>query len=140
MVRPKISLDDIPVAKPRVQRVETTVPLPDPERVAVREINGTDSGVTEAVVSETQPARPVEPASTSPKADAPRTPATKTQNERGGLRALKALRPQKGDYVLSVSLEERLRDRLARASFEHKVKQTNIVREALDEFLRKEGY
>lgn len=53
---------------------------------------------------------------------------------------MKALRPQKGDYVLSVSLEERLRDRLARASFESKVKQTNIVREALDEFLRKEGY
>ncbi|QCM13773.1 hypothetical protein [Agrobacterium pusense] len=139
MVRPKITLDDIPVAKPRVQRVETTVPLPEPEPAAVTEINGADSGVAEAV-SETLPARPVEPAITSPKADAPKTPATKTQNERGGLRALKALRPQKGDYVLSVSLEERLRDRLARASFESKVKQTNIVREALDEFLRKEGY
>lgn len=139
MVRPKITLDDIPVAKPRVQRVETTVPLTEPEPAVVTEINGADSGVAEAV-SETQPARPVEPAITSPKADAPKTPATKTQNERGGLRALKALRPQKGDYVLSVSLEERLRDRLARASFESKVKQTNIVREALDEFLRKEGY
>ena len=139
MVRPKISLDDIPVAKPRVQRVETTVPLAEPEPAAVTEINGADSGVA-GTISETQPARPVEPAITSPKADAPKTPATKTQNERGGLRALKALRPQKGDYVLSVSLEERLRDRLARASFESKVKQTNIVREALDEFLRKEGY
>lgn len=139
MVRPKITLDDIPVAKPRVQRVETTVPLPEPEPAAVTEINGADSGVAEAV-SETLPARPVEPTITSPKADAPKTPTTKTQNERGGLRALKALRPQKGDYVLSVSLEERLRDRLARASFESKVKQTNIVREALDEFLRKEGY
>ncbi|EGP54320.1 hypothetical protein Agau_P100032 (plasmid) [Agrobacterium tumefaciens F2] len=139
MVRPKISLDDIPVAKPRVQRVETTVSLPEPEPVPVTEINGADGGVAEAA-SETQPVRPVEPAITPPKADAPKTPATKTQNERGGLRALKALRPQKGDYVLSVSLEERLRDRLARASFESKVKQTNIVREALDEFLRKEGY
>ncbi|NTE84945.1 hypothetical protein G6M12_25680 [Agrobacterium tumefaciens] len=137
MVRPKISLDDIPVAKPRVQRVEATVPPPEP--AAVTEINGADRGAAEAV-SETQPARPVEPAITPAKADAPKTPATKTQNERGGLRALKALRPQKGDYVLSVSLEERLRDRLARASFESKVKQTNIVREALDEFLRKEGY
>lgn len=139
MVRPKISLDDIPVAKPRVQRVEATVPLPEPERVPVTEISGADTGVDEAV-SEAQPARPVEPAITTPKADAPKPPATKSQNERGGLRALKALRPQKGDYVLSVSLEERLRDRLARASFESKVKQTNIVREALDEFLRKEGY
>lgn len=139
MVRPKISLDDIPVAKPRVQRVETTVPLPQPEPVPAAEINAADNGFAEAV-SETQPARPVEPVIASPKADAPKTPATKTQNERGGLRALKALRPQKGDYVLSVSLEERLRDRLARASFESKVKQTNIVREALDEFLRKEGY
>lgn len=139
MVRPKVPLDDIPIGKPRVQRVETTVPLPEPEPAAVTEINGADSGVTEAV-SETQPARPVEPAITSLKADTPKTPATRTQNERGGLRALKALRPQKGDYVLSVSLEERLRDRLARASFESKVKQTNIVREALDEFLRKEGY
>lgn len=139
MVRPKISLDDIPVAKPRVQRVETTAPLPGPEHVPAIEISAADRGVTEAV-SETQPARPVEPAITLPKTDAAKTPATKTQNERGGLRALKALRPQKGDYVLSVSLEERLRDRLARASFESKVKQTNIVREALDEFLRKEGY
>ncbi|TQN58718.1 hypothetical protein FLX27_25975 [Agrobacterium tumefaciens] len=138
MVRPKITLDDIPVAKPRVQRVETTVPLPEPEPAAVTEINGADSGVAEAL-SETLPARPVELAITSPKADSSKTPATKTQNGRG-LRALKAMRPQQGDYVLSVSLEERLRDRLRRASFESGVKQTNIVREALDEFLRKEGY
>lgn len=137
MVKPKISLDDIPVAKPRVQRIETTVPLHEPELVPVTGIPEPDSAVAEAV-SETP--RQAEPAITSPKADAPKTPATKTPNERGGLRALKALRPQKGDYVLSVSLEERLRDRLARASFESKVKQTNIVREALDEFLRKEGY
>lgn len=139
MVKPKISLDDIPVAKPRVQRVETTVPIHEPEHVPLTGIGEPDSGVAEAV-SETQPDRPVEPAITSPKADAPKPPATKPPNERGGLRALKALRPQKGDYVLSVSLEERLRDRLAKASFDSRVKQTNIVREALDEFLRKEGY
>lgn len=135
MVRPKISLDDIPVAKPRVQRVEMTVPLPEAEHAPETEI----SDAAEAV-SETQPARPVEPPISTPRAEAPKAPLAKGANERGGLRALKASRPQKGDYVLSVSLEERLRDRLARASFDSKVKQTNIVRAALDEFLKKEGY
>ncbi|GEM_PF-5707171 len=139
MVKPKVSLDDIPVGRPRVQRVEPTHTAQEPEAVLPALTDAPNPAVSETV-PETLSHQQVQSTTSTPKMDAPRTPQPKAANERGGLRALKALRPQRGEYVLSVSLEERLRDRLARASFESKVKQTNIVREALDEFLRKEGY
>lgn len=120
MVKPKVSLDEIPVGRSRVQRSETTAPSQETKPV-------TPDGVDE-------------PKPTTSNAPAETRSSEEPPQERGGLRGLKALRPQNGAYVLTVSLEERLRDRLARASFESKVKQTKIVREALDEFLRKEGY
>ncbi|MCA1868523.1 hypothetical protein HW571_22875 [Agrobacterium genomosp. 3] len=135
MVKPKVSLDEIPVGRPRIQRTETPIPAEQPETIAAAVINEPTSSAPE-----TQLDQPVPPVITVPKTDVPKAPQTKGPNERGGLRALKALRAQRGEYVLSVSLEEKLRDRLARASFESKVKQTSIVREALDEFLKKEGY
>lgn len=138
MVKPKVSLDEIPVGRPRIQRTETPIPAEQPETIPAPVLNGPVP--SSEATPETQLDQPVPPVITVPKTDVPKASQTKAPNERGGLRALKALRAQRGEYVLSVSLEEKLRDRLARASFESKVKQTSIVREALDEFLKKEGY
>ncbi|GEM_PF-3630145 len=57
-----------------------------------------------------------------------------------GIIALRGHRKQSSQTLFNVSLDEPLKERLERASFETKVKQTVIVRAAINAFLKKEGY
>lgn len=57
-----------------------------------------------------------------------------------GILALRGHRKTTSKALFNVTLDEALKERLERASFETKVKQTVIVREAIDTFLKKEGF
>lgn len=105
---------------------------------------------------ETSPIADVLPASTrsndhheegpdnlAPAEDAASSPTGSPQRKKfvgEGIIALRGHRKQSSQTLFNVSLDEPLKERLERASFETKVKQTVIVRAAINAFLKKEGY
>ncbi|KIP98115.1 hypothetical protein RU07_23000 [Agrobacterium tumefaciens] len=62
------------------------------------------------------------------------------KNRADGIRTLRGNRKTSSATLFNVSLDEPTKNRLELASFENKVKQTVIVRAAIDEFLKKNGY
>ncbi|NWJ25606.1 ribbon-helix-helix domain-containing protein [Rhizobium sp. RM] len=135
MVNRKLEFGDVklPLGKSRIPRIEE--PAAPPETLPQTDLAAAspESGETTA---------PSE--SFALRDDAPSDPsAASPQRKRfvgEGIIALRSHRKQSSQTLFNVSLDEPLKERLERASFETKVKQTVIVRAAINAFLKKEGY
>lgn len=129
MVERSISLKDIkfPVGKARAGRVETivepeTTKQPDIEIGTLVETGNEESPTP--VVSQQNASRATQ----------------KSGDWATNIRELRGPRKLTSATQFNVILDEPLKDRLLKAAYEQQVKQTVIVRAAIDAFLKKAGY
>ncbi|MGL4094355.1 hypothetical protein [Agrobacterium cavarae] len=127
----KMTIEDVvlPIARSRTSKAETAPPQQEPSAGYEQEQLGDTKALADKISAD-EAAVSLQTRTTPSRAKVAGT----------GIRALRLHKKATTGSQLNVKLDEPLKARLAKASYEHDVHQTVIVRAAIDEFLKKEGY
>lgn len=142
MAKGKITLSDFPVAERRKRSVDpdkvTTAPPPisrAQEADAAKVGNESES----ATSSQKKQDRPLETTPEQHRATAVEN-ANRREDSRNRLRELRKARERESKHFVNVSLDYETKRRLENAAHDNGLKMTVILRDAIDQYLKDNGY
>lgn len=129
--RPTLSVGDIPIA-PRKERK-----APSPETVTAKP---SEPATAVADVEATTRRRPLPKPSAEERRETSVQRALDQEKARTRLRDLKRAQTRESKHFVNVPLDYETKMRLQKASFENDLKMTVIMKAAIDQYLRDNGY
>ncbi len=142
MAKGKISLSDFPVAERRKRSVDpdkvTTSPPPI-SRAQEDDAAKVGNESASATSSQKKQDRPLETTPEQHRASAVEN-ANRREDSRNRLRELRKARERESKHFVNVSLDYETKRRLENAAHDNGLKMTVILRDAIDQYLKDNGY
>ncbi len=141
MAKGKISLSDFPVAERRKRSVDLGKDTAAPPISHVQEEGAANVGNESAFVTSSQKKqdKPLETTPEQHRASAIEN-ANRREDSRNRLRELRKARERESKHFVNVSLDYETKRRLENAAHDNGLKMTVILRDAIDQYLKDNGY
>ncbi|MFI3905642.1 hypothetical protein [Ochrobactrum sp. S1502_03] len=141
MAKGKISLSDFPVAERRKRSVDldkdtATPPIPHVQEDGAANVGNESAPETS---SQNKQAKPLETTPEQHRASAIEN-ANRREDSRNRLRELRKARERESKHFVNVSLDYETKRRLENAAHDNGLKMTVILRDAIDQYLKDNGY
>ncbi|WP_235942998.1 ribbon-helix-helix protein, CopG family [Ochrobactrum soli] len=138
MAKGKISLSDFPVAERRKRSVDLDKDTAAPPISHVQEEGAAKAGNESASATSKQD-KPLETTPEQHRASAIEN-ANRREDSRNRLRELRKARERESKHFVNVSLDYETKRRLEKAAHDNGLKMTVILRDAIDQYLKDNGY